>query len=140
MASGTAPSLVRAAEIFAICIRLSAPSIMRAPPDAETTITGSLRAAARSIARVIFSPTTTPMLPPMKRYSITQTMTVRPLSLKLRANDGILESGSLLRLGQALLVRALVDEVKGVRRAQVVVKGHPFRSSASIAKRASAST
>ena len=28
---------------------------------------------ARSIARVIFSPTTTPMLPPMKAYSIAAT-------------------------------------------------------------------
>ena len=36
-------------------------------------MTGSRRAIARSIARVIFSPTTTPMLPPMKPYSIAAT-------------------------------------------------------------------
>ena len=36
-------------------------------------ITGSRPTIARSIARVIFSPTTTPMLPPMKEYSIAAT-------------------------------------------------------------------
>jgi hypothetical protein len=46
------------------------PSIMRAPPEHETMMIGSRSASARSIARVIFSPTTAPMLPPMKAYSM----------------------------------------------------------------------
>ena len=46
---------------------------MRAPPDEEMMTTGRRPSSARSIARVIFSPTTTPMLPPMKLYSIAAT-------------------------------------------------------------------
>ena len=61
----------RAAEILAICMRESVPSIMRAPPEQETITSGSRSATARSTARVTFSPTTTPMEPPMKPYSMT---------------------------------------------------------------------
>ena len=60
-------SRASAADVFAICISDSAPSIIRAPPEHETMMTGARRSMARSMARVIFSPTTTPMLPPMKR-------------------------------------------------------------------------
>ena len=43
-----------AAEILASCIRLMTPSIMRAPPDAETMISGVLRVGrAFSMARVM---------------------------------------------------------------------------------------
>ena len=59
----------RAPEIFAICMSERAPSIMRAPPEQQTMIIGQRRAMAISMPRVIFSPTTTPMLPPMKAYS-----------------------------------------------------------------------
>ena len=65
--------------IFAICISDSAPSIIRAPPEQDTMTTGSCRAIARSMPRVIFSPTTTPMLPPMKPYSIAATTVSMPL-------------------------------------------------------------
>ena len=41
-------------------------------------MTGSLPSIARSMARVIFSPTTTPMLPPMKPYSIAATTASMP--------------------------------------------------------------
>ena len=54
--------------IFAICMSDSAPSIMRAPPrqhDDERTL---LRDGTFDGARDL-SPTTTPMLPPMKAYS-----------------------------------------------------------------------
>ncbi len=51
---------------------------MRAPPEAETTISGTLRSQARSAARVIFSPTTEPMEPPMKRYSMAASTTGIP--------------------------------------------------------------
>ena len=70
-----------AAEIFANCIRLITPSIMRAPPDAETMISGVRVSIAFSIARVMASPTTAPMLPPMNEYSIETTITGRPFSL-----------------------------------------------------------
>ena len=40
--------------------------------------TGVRRSRARSSARVIFSPTTTPMLPPMNPYSIDATMVWMP--------------------------------------------------------------
>ncbi len=64
-----------------ICIRLTAPSCMRAPPEAETMTSGERDARERSMARVIFSPTTAPMLPPMKRTSMEQISTWRPPSL-----------------------------------------------------------
>ena len=70
-----------AAEIFANCIRLTTPSIMRAPPDADTIISGVFVSIARSTERVIISPTTVPMLPPIKPYSITLMITVRPSTL-----------------------------------------------------------
>nr|ABP35368.1 ORF53e [Pinus koraiensis] len=44
---------------------------MRAPPEAHTIMTGRDSAVARSIRRVIFSPTTEPILPPMNLKSIT---------------------------------------------------------------------
>ena len=42
------------------------PSCMRAPPEAWRSTTGSRCAAPRSKSRVIFSPTTEPIDPPMK--------------------------------------------------------------------------
>ena len=78
-------SRASAALILAICISDSAPSIIRAPPEHETMMTGRRRASARSMARVIFSPTTTPMLPPMNPYSMAATMQsippTRPLAV-----------------------------------------------------------
>ena len=56
----------------------SVPSIMRAPPEQETTTSGSFSAIAFSIARVTFSPTTTPIEPPMKPYSIAAITVRRP--------------------------------------------------------------
>ena len=53
---------------------------MRAPPEQDTTITGCRRSIAISMARVIFSPTTTPMLPPMNEYSIAAMTSGRPSS------------------------------------------------------------
>ena len=51
---------------------------MRAPPEHETTTSGSFSATAFSIARVTFSPTTTPIEPPMKPYSIAAITVRRP--------------------------------------------------------------
>ena len=51
------------------------PSCIRAPPEQVTMRRGSRFRAANSIARVIFSPTTDAMLPPMKANSNTHTTT-----------------------------------------------------------------
>ena len=76
--SFASPSLATAAEVLAICIRERIPSCILAPPEVVTKITGSLVSSARSIARQIFSPTTDPMLPPIKLKSNTQSTTRRP--------------------------------------------------------------
>jgi hypothetical protein len=70
----TSSKRASAALILAICIRLMAPSIMRAPPEQETITSGSFLAMQRSMARVIFSPTTAPILPPMKLNSMALAM------------------------------------------------------------------
>ena len=62
-------------------MRLRIPSYIRAPPDAETMITGIFSSVAFSMARVIFSPTTDPMLAPRKLKSITASDTSWPSSL-----------------------------------------------------------
>ncbi len=51
--------------VFAICISDTQPSCMRAPPEAEITISGVRVSSASSAARVIASPTAPLMLPPM---------------------------------------------------------------------------
>src|SRR3984957_4321700 len=81
--NGTLASSNRAsaAEILANCIRLITPSIMRAPPDADTMTIGARVSVACSMARVMPSPTTAPMLPPMNAYSMALTITVRPFNL-----------------------------------------------------------
>ena len=65
-------SAISAADILAICIRLTAPSCMRMPPEAETMINGLRSEMERSMARVIFSPTAAPTLPPMNFSSKAQ--------------------------------------------------------------------
>ena len=51
---------------------------MRAPPEQEMMIRGCSFSRQRSMARVIISPTTTPMEPLMKEGSMAQTQTVLP--------------------------------------------------------------
>ena len=75
-----AASRASAAEILAICISERMPSCMRAPPEQETMISGSFLSSARSMAMVIFSPTTEPIEPPMKAYSMAQMTTGIPSS------------------------------------------------------------
>ena len=67
-----------APEVFAICIRDTMPSCIRAPPDAVNTMMGSPASVACSKARVSFSPTTLPILPIMYRGSITASVTGIP--------------------------------------------------------------
>ena len=72
-----------AAEVLAICESESDDSCMRAPPDAETRMKGRSVSVASSMQRVIFSPTTEPMEPIMKRVSMTAMTTPRPLTKPL---------------------------------------------------------
>ena len=73
--SPASPRRASAAEVLAICISERMPSCMRAPPEADTMMTGTCLSIASSMARVSFSPTTEPMLPPMKPNSKTQSTT-----------------------------------------------------------------
>ena len=50
-----------------------------APPEHDTISIGARRSSASSMPRTIFSPTTTPIEPPMKPYSIDATTASRPL-------------------------------------------------------------
>ena len=59
--------------VFAICMSATAPSCMRAPPDAVTIISGTRRSSAVSPASVISSPTAPDRLPPMNAKSMTAT-------------------------------------------------------------------
>ena len=61
-----------AATVLASCMRASVPSCIRAPPLADTTISGVRVLRAASAARVTFSPTTAPIEPPMNPKSMTQ--------------------------------------------------------------------
>ena len=67
---------------MAICISERTPSCIRAPPEAEKISAGTLRSSARSNTRVIFSPATEPIEPPMnsntKTPSSTGISSIRP--------------------------------------------------------------
>src|SRR5580692_4121886 len=76
----SASNRASAADTFASCIRLIVPSIIRAPPEQDTTISGCLVSIAISIARVTFSPTTAPIEPPINPNSIEQQTTGLPFS------------------------------------------------------------
>ena len=73
--------LFSAAEVFVICIREWIPSCILAPPEQANIIIGSLSLVAFSTARVIFSPTTFPMLAIIKRPSQTARTTSFPAIL-----------------------------------------------------------
>jgi hypothetical protein len=73
-------SRATAAAVLAICMSEKIPSCILAPPEAEQTIKGARREAARSAARAIFSPTTDPMLPPMNPNSRAPITTGTPSS------------------------------------------------------------
>ena len=76
MASDNSASM---AEVFAICIKEVADSIIRAPPDFEMTTKGIFFSKACLAARVIFSPTTEPMEPPIKAKSMQATTKASPI-------------------------------------------------------------
>ena len=72
-----------AALVFAICIREIHPSCILAPPEQAKMITGSFSSVARSTIRVIFSPTTCPMLLIINRASQTPMADFCPWILQL---------------------------------------------------------
>src|SRR5436190_10721248 len=74
--SFSSPWRASAPLVFAICIRLNIPSYIRAPPDAATMITAQRWVVPYSIVRVIFSPTTEPMVAARKPKSITAIATL----------------------------------------------------------------
>jgi hypothetical protein len=90
-------SRASAALTLAICMSENVPSIMRAPPEQDTTTTGRLCSRPRSMARVIFSPTTTPMLPPMKLYSMAATSVVMPSIVPVPHSTASLKPSSIVR-------------------------------------------
>ncbi len=98
---------------------------MRAPPEAVKTITGSFFSAPTSMARMIFSPTTEPMLPPMNRKSMTARTTSCAVDLAQARDHGLLDAG-LLRRGAKLLL--VVGELQRVGRLDVrgQLLEHPF--------------
>ncbi len=67
-------------DVLAICINERIPSCIRAPPEADTMISGIFLSIERRARRAIFSPTTDPIEPPMKLKSITARSTGIPSS------------------------------------------------------------
>ena len=92
------------------------PSCIRAPPDAETTMSGIRSARASSAARVTFSPTTAPIEPPMNPKSMTQIATGWPSMRADAADGGVAQAGRDLGGGDAVGIRLLVDEAERVDR------------------------
>ena len=116
-----ARSRSRAATVFASCIRASVPSCIRAPPDAETTMSGSRWSRAYSAARVTFSPTTAPIDPPMNPKSITQIATGRPSIEPVPQTAASLHAGRELGGRDPVRVGLLVDEPERVDRLEAGV-------------------
>ncbi len=81
-----ASSRASGAVVLASCMSERVPSCIRAPPDALTTMAGMRSARAPSKQRASFSPTTLPMLPPMKRKS-KMPMATRWPSMRAEAPD-----------------------------------------------------
>ena len=67
--SPASPCFLIAADVFSICIRDTIPSCILAPPEQQKINTGKFNAVALSMAHVIFSPTTCPILAIIKRES-----------------------------------------------------------------------
>ena len=84
-----------------ICIRLIAPSCMRAPPEAVNTISGaSCSTASRAAARMP-SPTAAPIEPPMNSNSIAATTawwpSIRPCATTSASSRCVLSRASFSR-------------------------------------------
>ena len=92
---------------------------MRAPPEHDTMIIGMRRSSASSMPRTIFSPTTTPIEPPMKLYSIDAIDGIDAVDLADADDHRVLLPGGFLRRGEPRLVRLGVGELQRIVRRQV---------------------
>ncbi|GDY31027.1 hypothetical protein GTS_26600 [Gandjariella thermophila] len=81
VSSPASSSAAMALLVLAICISDSAPSCIRAPPDAVTSSSGSRCASAVSAAVATASPAAQPRLPPRNRKSMAATTTGWPRTL-----------------------------------------------------------
>ncbi len=97
-----------------ICIRLIAPSCMRAPPDAVKITRAASCSTASRAAATMPSPTAAPIEPPMNSNAIAAATTFWPPTLAMGDDDGVLEPGLLPRLAQAVGVALLVAEAQRV--------------------------
>ena len=77
--------------------------------------------SASSAPRVIFSPTTTPMLPPMKLYSIDAITDGHLIERAGADNDRVVQPGRLDAALESRPVRLGVGELEGIDRAQARV-------------------
>src|SRR5438445_251688 len=100
--------------VLASCMRLRMPSYIRAPPEADTMMTGNFDSVAFSMARVTFSPTTEPMLAPRNEKSITAITTSWPLILHkpVCTASRSEEHTSELQSRQYLVCRLLLEKKK----------------------------
>ena len=73
------------------------------------------------MARVIVSPTTTPMLPPMKPYSIAATTVRRAFDEPGGRDNGVAEAGLPASGGESRDVRLGVSELERVERDELAV-------------------
>ena len=92
------------------------PSIMRAPPEQETTTSGWRVSMASSIPRVTFSPTTAPIEPPINANSIAQQTTPRPFSRPSAVITRIVHPQFFARFLQPRRVRFRVHKLQRVGR------------------------
>ena len=77
---------------------------MRAPPEAETMISGTLRSIDRSMARVITSPTTVAHAAADEPQLHGANVDPAPVQIAAAGNDGVAKLRGFLRSRQPLLV------------------------------------
>ena len=87
--------------------------------------TGSRRSIARSIARVIFSPTTTPMLPPMNAYSIAATTRLDAVDPPVAVMTASFRPVAAMRGVEPLAVRLGVGELQRIGRREARRRAPP---------------
>ena len=92
---------------------------MRAPPEHDTMMAGCRRASASSSARVIFSPATTPRLPPMNGVLHRRHHDLESVQAAGGDDHGILEPGALPRFTEAIPIGLGVHELQRIGRGQV---------------------
>ena len=80
------------------------PSYMRAPPEAETMMTAHAFAVPYSIARVMRSPTTEPMVAARKLKSMTAMRDLVAFDHSVTAHDRVDQSGAFLIFLEPILV------------------------------------